>query len=46
MRLIDRLHERRERLRSRVDRGEKGSIWFWFQLLTIAIEILKLWRTK
>lgn len=44
MGLRDRIQERRDRLKDRLEKGEKGSVWFWFQIISIAYQLLRAFR--
>jgi hypothetical protein len=48
MQLHECLEAHRERLAKRHDQGDvsKGSFIFWFYVLSLAIQVFKLWRGK
>lgn len=44
MKLFDRLREHREQMQQRVNDGEKGSVVFWFQVISMLYQVWKLFR--
>jgi len=46
VKLIDRLHAHREWLQQQQTEQKKGSIVVWLYVIEIAIQLVRLWRSK